>query len=329
LYDERQNYIGRFYVLANAQYIEYYGQVKVNNANARYIAFSWRTYDDCEAHLYTDTTKTLFKLADDFINWNNVFKARVNDNVKGINHRGFNTVAPENTIPAFRLSKKNGFGIVETDVYFTSDGVAVCLHDGTINRTARNADGTTLSSTINIADITYEQALTYDFGIWKGEEYAGTKIPTFEQFLTLCKNIGLNAYVELKAGTEIQIQSLVGMVNDCGMTNYVSWISFSTTYLGYIKAVDNKARLGVITSPLAQNIIADINNLKTTENEVFVDQNNGNITDEIVQMCKDNELPLEVWTINTIDILNTIDPYVTGVTSDSLVAGYELFRINI
>ena len=45
--------------------------------------------------------------------------------VTAVNHRGYNTVAPENTLPAFKLSKINGFNIVETDVQFTSDGVAV------------------------------------------------------------------------------------------------------------------------------------------------------------------------------------------------------------
>lgn len=33
--------------------------------------------------------------------------------VKAINHRGYNKGAPENTIPAYILSKKNGFTYVE------------------------------------------------------------------------------------------------------------------------------------------------------------------------------------------------------------------------
>ena len=43
--------------------------------------------------------------------------------VRSINHRGYNTVAPENTLPAYELSKENGFQIVETDIAFTKDGV--------------------------------------------------------------------------------------------------------------------------------------------------------------------------------------------------------------
>ena len=60
---------------------------------------------------------------------------------KLVSHRGYSAEAPENTLPAFRLSKKKGYNYVETDIQFTKDGVAVCLHDKFINRTARYKDG--------------------------------------------------------------------------------------------------------------------------------------------------------------------------------------------
>ena len=91
--------------------------------------------------------------------------------VRSINHRGYNTVAPENTLPAYELSKENGFQFVETDIAFTKDGVPVLLHDAEINRTARNADGSEPDRMIEIRKITYEEALVFDFGIWKGEAY--------------------------------------------------------------------------------------------------------------------------------------------------------------
>ena len=61
--------------------------------------------------------------------------------LKLISHRGFSSEAPENTLPAYRLSKEKEYGYVETDVQFTKDQVAVCLHDKEINRTARLMDG--------------------------------------------------------------------------------------------------------------------------------------------------------------------------------------------
>ena len=82
-----------------------------------------------------------------------------NSGVLSVNHRGYSAIAPENTLPAYRLSKEKGFRYVETDVSFTSDGVPVLLHDASIDRTS---DGTG-----KIAEMTFEQVRQYDFGSWK------------------------------------------------------------------------------------------------------------------------------------------------------------------
>ena len=60
-------------------------------------------------------------------------------------HRGVSTEYPENTLCALRAAARQGYGMVEVDPRFTADGHCVLLHDPTLNRTARNADGTPLS----------------------------------------------------------------------------------------------------------------------------------------------------------------------------------------
>ena len=52
-----------------------------------------------------------------------------------IAHRGAAAEAPENTLGAFRKAKENGALAVEFDVDFTKDGVAVIMHDETVDRT--------------------------------------------------------------------------------------------------------------------------------------------------------------------------------------------------
>lgn len=250
-------------------------------------------------------------------------------NVKGINHRGYNTVAPENTLPAFKLSKRNGFNFVECDVRATSDNVLVLLHDGTINRTARNADGTAISATTNIADITYEQALTYDFGVWKSPIYQGTKIPTLEQFIKLCKDLGLHPYIELESIlTQSQVEACYDVVQSCGMKDKATWISFSSAHLTTIKNIDEYARLGFIVSQISSNAVNVVNDLKTTTNYVFIDGPSSS-SDELVNLCIDADVPLEVWTANTQSAILGLNSYISGVTSDSLIAGQVLYNANI
>lgn len=240
--------------------------------------------------------------------------------VKAVAHRGFSAAAPENTLPAYRLAKRRGFDYAECDVSFTSNGAAVLLHDSTVDRTS-NGSG-------NIASLTYGEVKALDFGSWKGEEYIGTTIPTFEEFLALCRAIGLKPYVEVKTGTEQQVKGLVDAVIRYGLRDKTTWISFSASCLDYIKDADDKARLGYVVDTIDEGTIATAQSLQTGKNEVFIDCSAGNAAAG-VDLCITARIPLEVWTVNDEATVKNLPDYVSGITSDKLIAGDILFRANI
>lgn len=236
-------------------------------------------------------------------------------NILAINHRGYSKEAPENTIPAYILSKQKGYNYVECDVSFTSDGVAVLLHDATIDRTS-NGSG-------NISELTYEQVSKYDFGSWFSTKYTGTRIPTFEEFIMYCKGLGLHPYIELKSNdnyTREQIKQLTEIVEAHGMRGKVTYISFSSAFLEYVKECDTKARLGFI-SDVTDSSLSSALGLKTGENEVFIDCNYTYVNASKVAKCMANDLPLEVWTVNQASVIEGLNPYISGVTSDNQNAG--------
>lgn len=239
---------------------------------------------------------------------------------KLINHRGYAVEAPENTLPAFTLSKEKGYSYVETDVQFTKDGVAVCLHDKLINRTARCEDGSMLTDNIQISDITYAQALTYDFGVWKSEKYKNTKIPTFEQFIKLCRDLGLFPYIELKVNdlyTDEQLKSIADIISKYQMSNKVTFICFNYIYLEKMHSLCASSRIGFLYNKKTPLMIERILKMKTPENEVFVDARY-NCADEIVDTCKNNNLPLEVWLVDDEKTLDSADSYISGATTNRL-----------
>ena len=239
--------------------------------------------------------------------------------VKTVNHRGYSDVAPENTLEAYRLSKKMGYTYVEADVSFTSDGVAVLLHDSTVDRTS---DGSG-----KISEMTFDEVRSLDFGSWKSLEYEGVQIPTFKEFIVLCRNIGLKPYIELKSNGEYtieQIRGLVDTVKRCGMDGAVTWISFNSDFLAIIKDHSPGARIGYLATPTVTSITV-ANSLKTGENEVFFDTSYANITEEAISLCIENDIALEAWTVNDAEALMLLDPYVSGITSDTLMAGKILY----
>ena len=244
---------------------------------------------------------------------NGVVQNRLDDTVKAVAHRGYSAEAPENTLPAYVLAKKKGYSYCETDINFTSDGVPMLLHDDSINRTSTGQG--------NLRDLTYAQVRTYDFGAWKGAQYAGTKIPTFEEFLQLCFKLGLHPYCEWKQGLPItneRAQLLANIVRSCGMRGKMTYISFSYDALVKLMEFDPYARLGFLASA-DTNTINMTNALKTGTNQVFLDCDYGSLSREDMTYAQSKDVPVEIWTVNDSTVLANYAKWgVSGITTDSL-----------
>lgn len=113
-------------------------------------------------------------------------------------HKGVSAEYPENTMPAFEAAIAQGYGIIELDVSVTKDNVLVLLHDTTINRVARHRDGSEIETPVEIAEITYEEALGYDFGVRMGPQFAGTTIARFSDVLELAQKSGVRLKIDNK-----------------------------------------------------------------------------------------------------------------------------------
>jgi glycerophosphoryl diester phosphodiesterase len=90
-----------------------------------------------------------------------------------------------------RKAKALGCRWVEFDVRLTADSHPVLLHD---NRLERTTDGRGRVSALSLAAVR-----RHDAGKWVHSSFAGERVPTLEEALTLLAELGLGANVELKA----------------------------------------------------------------------------------------------------------------------------------
>jgi glycerophosphoryl diester phosphodiesterase len=90
-------------------------------------------------------------------------------------HRGAKRYAPENTLLALEKAIALGADFVELDVRVTADKQPLLLHDATLDRTT-NGHGPV--SKLSLAEV---QKL--DAGSWFGRPFAGTRVPTLDEFL--------------------------------------------------------------------------------------------------------------------------------------------------
>jgi glycerophosphoryl diester phosphodiesterase len=127
-----------------------------------------------------------------------------------IAHRGASGSAPEHTIPAYTLAMDQKADFVEPDLGVTKDNVLVCLHDDTLERTT-DVEEVFPDRRTNVelpqpgphwlaSDFTVAEIKRLDAGKWFKPQFAGTRVPTFQEMIDLVKTRpGTGIYPELKS----------------------------------------------------------------------------------------------------------------------------------
>jgi glycerophosphoryl diester phosphodiesterase len=146
-----------------------------------------------------------------------------------IAHRGASGYAPEHTLAAYRLALEMKADFVEPDLAVTKDGVLICLHDPTLDRTTNveevfpgrsstvTWEGKTVTSWL-ANDFTLAEIKQLDAGSWFDPKFKGERIPTFDEAVALVKGkAGL--FPELKtpevyAGRPVNFEQLVATALD-------------------------------------------------------------------------------------------------------------------
>lgn len=118
---------------------------------------------------------------------------------KFCSHRGFNAVAPENTLPAFAAAVALGADEIEFDLWPTADGQLAVCHDPSVDRTT-DGKGT-------ICDMTWEQMKNLDAGKKFHSEYEGVRIPLFEEVLRqFAGKVVMNIHIKSIGGPVLKNQ---------------------------------------------------------------------------------------------------------------------------
>lgn len=212
-----------------------------------------------------------------------------------IAHRGANKVAPQNTIPAFRKAIELGANGFENDVHFTKDGRIVVCHNYEIDETS-NGKG-------SIGDYTFDELRKFDFGSYFSEDFAGTQIPSLEEFLDLCGGLDV-INIEIKSPRVILgdiSQATIDMVKSFGLFDKLIISSFDEDILIRCKQVDPAVKTGLLYSTgsthieeIAEDYVGYAKSIGADALHplaVFVD-------DEYIEKCHEAGLIVNPWTVN-------------------------------
>ena len=144
-------------------------------------------------------------------------------------HRGASGYAPEHTAAAYRLAMAQGADFVEQDLAVTKDGILICLHDASLERTTnveqlfpdrvstQTIEGKTRKAWL-ANDFTLAEIKRLDAGSWFDAKFKDEKILTFDEAVALIRGkAGL--FPELKtpeiyAGRDVKFEALVAAALD-------------------------------------------------------------------------------------------------------------------
>jgi glycerophosphoryl diester phosphodiesterase len=135
-----------------------------------------------------------------------------NGGVYVVAHRGAHNGIPENSLPAYEKAIELGADFVEIDVRTTRDGNLVSIHNATIDAYVERRTG-------KVNEMTLAELRTLDIGVRVDSKWKGTRIPTFEEILSLCKGrIGI--YLDLK---DADVGEVVDVIREYNMEQEIIW----------------------------------------------------------------------------------------------------------
>ena len=98
---------------------------------------------------------------------------------------------PENSPNGVEMARRYGYPAVEIDVKYTLDRKMVCMHDGTVNRTMRNAaDYSRIEAPVRVSDCLFDD-LRRNYVLESSDSTRRTPIPTLEEMLRACRKEGI------------------------------------------------------------------------------------------------------------------------------------------
>ncbi len=201
-----------------------------------------------------------------------------------IGHRGIPSKAPENTITGTLLAGQYGANIVENDVYLTSDGVVVVMHDGTIDRTT-NGSG-------NIEALSYAQLQKYVVDYYPGYS---EKIPTLEEYFQAIKDKDINLFIEVKSTQLAIVSKIKALIEKYDILDQCCIITFHMSIMDEFHKQMPGISNGFLTSMVD---IPKVMEYTSRFNCTFNPGQASSFTPEFVAECAYRGITLWPWTLN-------------------------------
>jgi len=206
-------------------------------------------------------------------------------------HRGYSSVAPENTLSAINRAIAAGADMAEIDVQETADGVVVVLHDNDLMRIA--------GVNKNIWEAHYDEIKDLDVGSWFAPEFAGERLPTLAEAIDAAQG-KIKLMVELKYNGHDQklAERTVEIIEAKDFTSQA--VIHTLNYAGGIEAKTLNPKLPI--GYIAAAVLGDVARIDYD----FLSLEQTMATPDLIDSAHDQGKTVAVWTVDDRDDMVTM-----------------------
>jgi glycerophosphoryl diester phosphodiesterase len=234
-----------------------------------------------------------------------------------IAHRGSRLLWPENTMEAFSGAVGLGYRHLETDLRVTRDGVLVCLHDPTVDRTT---DGSGPVTALTFDELSSLDAGYRHMGV-DGRAFRGRgiRVPTLEEAVL--------AFPKASFVVDLKAENLVGPLHDLierlGLHDRLIVGSFSDRRLQEFREASagrvptstgaTLARSWLVASRVGRGVVGEASALQLPRHSRGLRV----IDRKLIESAHAHGLQVHVWTVNSrLEMAELLDLEVDGIITD-------------
>ena len=227
-------------------------------------------------------------------------------------HRGNSSVAPENTLAAFRAAMDAHATWAELDVQRTRDGKVIVLHDRDLMRMAGDPR--------RIGDLTISDLAGIDVGLRYGAAFRGERAPSLAAVIDLVRGaLKLNVELKYNAPDPLLASAVVEVLRQKDFLDQAVITSLNVAGLREIKAIEPRLKTGQIVAAAVGDVSrADAN---------FLCLNSARTSSAVVRRAHAAGKEVHVWTVNRAEVvLRMIERGVDNIITDDPALAMQMVQ---
>lgn len=233
------------------------------------------------------------------------------ENIHLTAHRGLSSIAPENTITAFKEAAKYNYYALECDVHCTTDDKWVIIHDFMLQSMCeQKGDVKTMSYEETLSKIKYTNGANI-------KDYPDEGICLVEDFIKICKEANIRPMIEVKDKRVGKVAHLLQIIRDFEIEDSVILISFHKEVLREFRRLSPNMETWLLVHFITDEAIFEcIEN----NNAVAFEAKRAFGKPELIQKIHNNNVKTACWTVDTKEMLNDmISSGVKYITTNAIL----------